>query len=60
MVTVSFAGSTLMAPSTNLTFSFEVTSSPWAFLMTSTSAVAATSPSETFVAVALDAAASSV
>ena len=60
MVTVSFAGSTLMVPSTNLTFSLEVTSSPWAFLMTSTSAVAATSPSETLVAVALDAAASSV
>ena len=55
MVTVSFAGSTLMAPSTNLTFSLEVTSSPWAFLMTSTSAVAATSPSETFVAVAQEA-----
>ena len=59
MVTVSFVGSTLMVPSTNLTFSFEVTSSPWAFLMTSTSAVAATSPSETSFALAADSAVSS-
>ena len=60
VVTVSGAGVIVMLPSTYLIFSLEVTSSPFAFSITSVSLVAATAVFVTSFAVALDAAALSV
>ena len=60
VVTVSVAGLTVMLPSTYLMLSLFVTSTPFAFLITSSSQFAATVPSLTFVAVSLDTAFSNV
>ena len=49
-----------MLPSTRLIFSLDVTSTPWAFLITRVSQFAVTVPSATWVAVSFDVAVSRV
>ena len=56
VVTVSVAGETVIVPSTFLTFSLAVTSSPFAFLMISVSHVAFTASAVTSVTLAFDSA----
>ena len=60
VVTIKVAGFILMLPSTYLIFSLDVTSSPFAFLITRVSQFAVTVPSATWVAVSSDVAVSSV